>query len=215
MILKNYQDSIGKHIDDLVKERTSALNVLFKVEKELIDQGAKLGVRGENGIPEIQVKSNYLPQFSYHLEEFEWLATYEDGTQLRQYDLDGQHNYSHIDQSKLRSIEFISNFEGENDNQERKLKLSLNWKTGEFTFINLSVSQEQRSILSGLKNEGEKKLILFKRTRYGEMIDTSTNQPVETGEIYFYKRYYLGYETGDSKTIICLMPNGKVEIITE
>jgi len=211
------KEDIGKIVDKYIKQRVSALNQLIKAENELAKLGVKFGVLDENGIPSFELGDNYLPTFLYHLQEYEWEAVYKDGTILRQYGVDGEHHFGDIDQENLKEIRYISNFEYPTDNKEKRIILTLDWETGKFDLLNgLLKPADDRAKLSR-EVKGKKKLILFRRIRYGQMLGTTNAEgnlvtPFPTDEIYFYKRYYLGYETKDRKILICLYPNGEVRV---
>ena len=209
------KEDIGKIVDKNIKERTNALNQLAGAESELAQLGVKFGILGDDGIPTLELGDNYLPQFTYHLEEFEWEAEYKDGSKLRQYDITGDHHFGQIKQDQLKSIKYISNFEYPTDNKEKRIILTLDWETGKFELLNgLMNADDKGKIIREIK--GEKKLILFKRIRVGQMLGLVNGdklvQPFPTNEVYFYKRYFLGYETQERKILVCLYPNGKVGV---
>lgn len=210
------KEDIGKKVDQHIKDRVNALNQLIKAENELVKLGVKFGTLDENQVPNFELGENYLPNFLYHLEEYEWEAIYKDGTILRQYGIDGDHHFGDIDQEQLKEIRYVSNFEYPTDNQEKRIILTLDWETGKFDLLNgLLIPADDRAKLSR-EVKDKKKLILFRRVRYGQMLGLSSGDnlvtPFPTDEVYFYKRYYLGYETKDRKILICLYPNGEVRV---
>ena len=200
----------GQQVEKYIKARMAALNDLNQADKELVKLGVKFGIV-EEGIPNIEVGPHYLPQFSYHLEEYEWEATYKDGSKLHQFDISGERHFGDIDQKKLKKIRIISNFDDQTDNSEKRIILSLDWEKGQFELYNGFVSPEDRQILFTTEEKSEKKLILFRRIRFGQTMQISQTV-VPTKDIYFYKRYYLGYETEKKKTLFCLHPNGIVTL---
>jgi hypothetical protein len=203
-------DTISQNIDNLIKERAEIIGRLLKIGNQLNNEGVKFGnLDGDN--PIFQVGLNYLPQFANTLEEFEWEAKYNDGTYLRQYDLNGQHHFGDIDMSKLVSIKYVSNFNGENDNEDRRVILTLDFLNGNFELKNGKIDIDERNKLSMLKDISSKKLILFKRHRFGQMMEMG-EKITPTDEIYMYNRYYLGYENDNQKVIVCLYPNGQAKI---
>jgi len=208
---KNNMKDKGKEVDDNIRERMNLINSLIKVNKKLTEEGVKIGNIGNDGIPEFEVGLNYLPQFVYHLEEYEWEAVYDDGSVLRQHDLGGDNHYSNIDQKRLKEVRLISNFTTETDNQEKRMIVTLDWKTGKFKILNGRVGIDDRNIVEMIENNEEKKLILFRRVRFGQTLELG-EKITETPEVYFYKRYFIGYENSDKKIIICLYPNGEVGI---
>ena len=187
------------------------INALIKVNKELIKEGVKIGNLGKDGVPEFEVGANYLPQFVYHLEEFEWEVTYNNGSILRQHDLSGENHYGNIVQENLKEIKLISNFTTETDNEEKRIVLTLDWATGKFKILNATVNIDDRNVIGMTEESGEKKLISYRGIRFGQTMELG-EKIKGTSEVYFYKRYYLGYETKDKKIIICLYPNGECEI---
>lgn len=202
----------GKKVDELIKERNKGYSLIMKSTKELIDMGVKLGQMTEEGETSFNIPDNYLPNFAFNLEEYEWEAEYEDGSKIRQYDIDKEHHFGDIDQSKLKRITYYSNFEYPTDNLEKRVIVSLDWKTGVFTFMNGLVDMKERGELS--KERKPRKLILYKRVQQGQTSELSSGGSKPTGDIYFYKRYYLGYETEDNqKIIICLYPNMQIKIV--
>ena len=190
------------------KRRSKIINA----EKELAKLGVKFGQMGDDGIPTFEVGSNYLPQFLHHLEEFEWEAVYEDGTILRQHGINGENHYGNIRQEALKRLKLTSNFEMDTDNQERRVIITLDWKTGKIEVLNGRMDIDDRNEMAKIEETGQKKLILFKRIRFGETMDVSGEKPSPTGEIYFYKRNYIGYETESKKVLFCLYPDGMVGI---
>ena len=202
---------IGKEVDDKIKERIDLINSLLKVNKSIGELGVKIGNITKDGIPEFEVGMNYLPQFVYHLEEYEWEVIYKDGTVLRQHDLSGDNHYGNIVQENLKEIRLISNFNTETDNEEKRMIITLDWQTGKFKILNGRADINDRNEIETAEEPGEKKLILFRRIRAGQTLEIGERLK-ETPEVYFYKRYYLGYENKDKKVIVCLYPNGEVGI---
>ncbi len=175
--------------------------------------GLKFGQVEDDQIPTFEVGANYLPQFLQHLEEFEWEVLYKDGSTLRQYDIAGVNHYGNIKQEEVKRVRLISNFEAQNDNADRRVIVTLDWETGKFDILNGQVSPEERNFLASTGEAGTKKLILFKRVRFGQTMDISNEKPMPTGEVYFYKRYYIGYETETKKVLLCAYPNGQIGIV--
>lgn len=203
-------DTTAQKIDNLIKERAEIIGRLLSIGNSLNSEGVKFGNLVENN-PVFQVGLNYLQQFANTLEEFEWEAKYNDGTYLRQYDLSGNHHFGDIDMEKLVSIKYISNFNGENDNEDRRVILTLDFLNGTFDIKNGKIDIEDRNKLSSIKDTSAKKLILFKRNRFGQMMEIG-DKITPTDEIYMYNRYYLGYENDNQKVIVCLYPNGQAKI---
>jgi len=201
---------IGKFIDQKINERLNAQNTFNHTSIELMKAGVKFGTLSEDKVPTFEITKNYLPNFLNHLEEYEWDVSYSNGDYLRQYDIAGESHYGNIDQKKLKKIHLVSTFEGENDNQDRRVIATLDWEQGKIDVLNGIMSIEDRNTLGTFSVLGEKKLILFKRVRFGHTIDSIAKE--ETGEVYMYKRYYCGFETKDKKIIVCLYPNGEVKI---
>ena len=119
------------------------------------------------------------------------------------------------DLENLRTIKLISNFNWPTDNEVKRVIISLDIKTGEFSFLNGFASQELRAKLSK-PIEGEKKLILFTRKRNSSNAGSlNSDDPMIQkfeNESYFYNRFILGYEvSGKGKMAIMVLPNGNIE----
>jgi len=205
-------DEVGKKVNELVSLRAESLNKIINAEKELSKLGVKFGQVGEDGSPTFEVGSNYLPQFLHHLDEYEWEVTYKDGSILRQHDINGDNHYGNIKHEAIKRVRLLSNFEVSTDNQERRVIITLDWETGKFDILNGQIDIDDRNTLTVTEESGPKKLILFKRVRFGQTMDISSEKPTSTGEVYFYKRNYIGYETENKKILICLYPDGRVGI---
>ena len=205
-------DLVGKRVNELISGRADSLNKIINAEKELTKLGVKFGQIGDDGVPTFEVGSNYLPQFLHHLDEFEWEAVYDNGQVLRKHDINGENHYGNIRQEALKRLKLASNFEMDTDNQERRVIVTLDWKTGKIEVLNGLLDIEDRNELANIEETGQKKLILFKRVRFGQAMDVSGEKPRPTGEVYFYKRSYIGYETENKKVLLCLYPDGKIAL---
>jgi hypothetical protein len=168
-------------------------------------------ISGEDGLPEISAAQNLLPRYEQTLEDWEWKAIYTDGQELDQYG-DKESHYGDIDQSRLDKIMLISNFDIDTSNQEKRMIITLNFKSGTFEFLNCG-PMEVRDKLT-VEVPGEKKLIFFTRRRkdFTAGVDKDSKMLEPTGEEIAYNRSYLGYECGDKKVVIIAYPNGEVEI---
>jgi hypothetical protein len=189
-----------------------------RAEKELEDSISglyEMGVRfvslAEDGTPEISALQDLLPRYEYTLEDFEWKAIYDDGTEIDQ-NGDIERHFGDIDQSKLAKLVYISNFIIDTSNQEKRLVITLNFKDGTFDFLNCGAMDIRGKLVYPIF--GDKKLILFKRKRetFTANVNIEKKEFSPTGDKILYNRYYLGYETGDRKLIICICPNGEIEI---
>lgn len=129
-------DEVGKVVNELISGRAESLNKIINAEKELSRLGVKFGQVGDDGVPMFEVGSNYLPQFSHHLEEYEWEVIYKDGSILRQHDINGDNHYGNIKQEAIKRVRLVSNFEMSTDNQERRVIATLDWETGKFDLLN-------------------------------------------------------------------------------
>jgi hypothetical protein len=203
--------NINKQIDEFLQTRRTALENLEKSVEGLYEMGVRFFSPGADGIPEISAAQNLLPRYEQTLEDWEWKAIYNDGTDLDQYGATESH-YANIDQSKLEKVLFISNFEIDTSNVEKRAVITLNFKDGTFDFLNCGpMSVRGKLTIPSLE---DKKLILFKRNResFTAGVDTRSRSLTPTGEKITYKRYYLGYQTPSKKVIICAYPNGDVQI---
>ena len=212
------KQTVNEKIDNLLKIRRRSLYDLEKAVEGLYAMGVRFFTPTPDGVPEISAAQDLLPRFEYTLEDFEWKAIYDDGTELDQYG-EKQSHFKDIDQSKLAKIQYISNFEILTQNPEKRLIVTLDFKSGVFDFWNCG-SQDVRAKLSK-PVEGEKKLILFKRRRESFTVGVSAEKGrpeiTPAGERFTYTRYYLGYELvgKKKKVIVCLYPNGEVGIESE
>ena len=206
--------NVNKKIDSFLKIRRQSLYDLEKSIEGLYETGVRFFTPSPDGIPVISAAQSLLPRFEFTLEDFEWKAIYDDGTELDQYG-EKQSHFGDIDMSKLAKIQYVSNFEIDTQNPEKRLVVTLEIKQGTFVFWNCG-SQEVKDALSKAV-EGKKKLILFKRKRESFTAGVSKNEAGRpefspTGERFTYTRYYLGYEVGKKKVIVCLYPNGEMAI---
>lgn len=149
-------DEVGKVVNELISGRAESLNKIINAEKELSRLGVKFGQVGDDGVPMFEVGSNYLPQFSHHLEEYEWEVIYKDGSILRQHDINGDNHYGNIKQEAIKRVRLVSNFEMSTDNQERRVIATLDWETGKFDLLNGQMDIEERNILAGTEETGQK-----------------------------------------------------------
>ena len=204
-------ETVNKKIDGFLKIRRQSLYDLEKAIEGIYEMGVRFFVPTAGGVPEISCAQNLLPRFEFTLEDFEWKAIYEDGTELDQYGKEQSH-FGNIDQSKLAKLQYISNFEILTQNPEKRLIITLDFKKGTFDFWNCG-EQGLRAELTK-PCEGKKKLILFKRKREDFTVSVAgkTKEVNPTGERFTYTRYYLGFETKDKKVIVVIYPNGKVGI---
>jgi hypothetical protein len=213
-------DLQNRKIDELLRKRQEGMFNFSESTKELIAMGVKIGKR-DNG--EITVPSSYLPyldKFNESNLEFEWLARYNDGSILSQFEGEIQRNFKDIDQAKLKSIEFISNFSWSTDMVEKRIIVRLNWETGMFEFTNGFASQEVRAKCCVAPLIGDKKLILFARKRLSSAVGDASGELKEfinmMDEFFFYNRFVLGYQvpTGEKMAVI-IEPNGDIKLFNE
>jgi len=203
----------NKQIDKFLKIRRQSLLDLENAIEGLYEIGVRFFTPSPDGVPDISAAQTLLPRFEQTLEDFEWKAIYSDKTELDQYG-EKQSHFGDIDLKKLEKIQYISNFEVSTQNPEKRLIISLDVKSGVFTFWNCAEQQLKDKV--GVVVAGEKKLILFKRKResftagVSETLGKANISP--TGEKFTYTRYYLGYECGDKKVIVCMYPNGNISI---
>lgn len=205
----------NQKIDKLLKIRRQSLYDLEKAIEGLYEMGVRFFTPSPDGVPDISAAQNLLPRFEFTLEDFEWKAIYNDGTELDQYG-EKQFSFKDIEMEKLEKIQYISNFEIDTQNPEKRLVITLDFKKGVFNFWNCGSQDVRAKLMKPV--EGEKKLILFKRKREsftaGVSKDSGRPEIMPTGDKFTYTRYYLGYEVvgKKKKIVVCLYPNGQIEI---
>jgi hypothetical protein len=214
MILKKENNNImnvNQKIDEFLKIKRQSLYDLEKAMKGLQDMGVRSFIPGSDGVPEISTSQKLLPRYELTLEDWEWKAIYNDGTELNENGKVKLH-FGNIDQNRLEKIMLISNFEIDTSNQEKRLIVTLNFKDGTYDFLNCG-SMEVRGKLTTPCLE-RKKLILFKRNResFTAGVDAQSKALTPTGEKITYKRYYLGYQLQTKVVLICAYPNGEIGI---
>jgi len=204
--------NVNKQIDNFLKIRRQSLLDLEKAVEGLYAIGVRFFTPSPDGVPDISAAQSLLPRYEKTLEDFEWKAIYTDKTELDQYG-EKQSHFGDIDMSKLDKIQYISNFEIDTQNPEKRLVVTLN-ADGSFDFWNCG-DQKLKDELSK-PVEGKKKFILFRRKREtftaGVGVNLGKANITPTGEKLTYARYYLGYECGKKKIIVCLYPNGQMAI---
>jgi len=203
--------NVNEQIDNFLKIRKVSVENLEGAIEGLYEMGVRFFTPSEDGIPEISAAQNLLPRYEATLEDFEWKAIYNDGTELDQ-NGEVESHYGNIDQEKLDKILLISNFDINTSNQEKRLVVTLNFKDGTFDFLNCGPMEVRGKLTTPCF--GKKKLIYFKRKResFTAGVDTKSKLLTPTGEKITYQRYYLGYESPDKKVLVCLYPNGLVAI---
>jgi hypothetical protein len=201
----------NEKIDNFLKIRRQSLYDLEKAIEGLYAMGVRFFTPSEDGVPGISASQNLLPRYEQTLDDWEWKAVYNDGTELDQYGPE-EHHFGNIDQNKLDKILLISNFDIDTTNQEKRLVITMNFKDGTFDFLNCGPMEVRGKLTTPCLDD--KKLILFKRNResFTAGVDTKSKLLTPTGEKITYKRYYLGWETDNRKVLIVAYPNGEVAI---
>jgi hypothetical protein len=164
--------------------------------------GAKTFTNGElSALPNLDVEKYE----KCRNQEFVWEAEYDDGSVLKQFDGAKQHHYGNIEQEKLKLIRWVSLFVVDTSNVDKRVIVSLDWKTGLWSFYNGIVSQELRAMVANGFSLDKPKLILkmVKRESAGVGFPGAV-----VNEITRYNRYILGWEAGGNKVILCTEPNG-------
>ncbi len=211
-------DSENKKIDALLQRRQNGMFDYSNSTKELIEMGVKIGRKSTGEITLPDSFQPYLEKFERSMLEFEWKVDYQDGSVLKQFDGPNiEHNFSHIDQSKLKSISYISNFIWPTDNEEKRIIITLNWETGLFEFMNGFASQDVKAKCCLKPLIGKKKLILFTRKRISSAVGESKSELKEfvnmMDEFSFYNRFILGYQIpGGEKMAVIIEPNGDIKL---
>lgn len=196
--------NFGEDIDNLIRIRENARYNFAKSKSELIDLGAKTYSNGVlTALPNLDVAKYEKCKY----QEFCWEAEYTDGTVIKQFQGDKEHHFGDIDPLLLSTISWVSNFASDTSNLEKRVIVTLDWKTGKFIFMNGLALGEVRNVSdAGFPNiEGEKKLILKMVKRESSGVSSGTDT---ISEMTRYYRYLLGWEFGEEKIILCIEPNG-------
>lgn len=204
-------------IDELIKTREEAKVNLARSTRELFIRGVKIG---RNSTGEISLPASfdkYLDKYERSNSEFEWEAEYFDGTILKQYDKT-EKCYKDIDQSKLKSISYISNFVYPTDNREKRIVITLDFERGAFTFMNGFCPQEIKWELEKEFKPKEKTLHLLARKRnsfsIGQInVEEELRPWIDIkDEYYMYNRYILGIRSPEGDKIISISPIGDISM---
>lgn len=209
-------DAKNKQIDTLLQIRQDAMVNFAEATKKLLDLGVKIA----NPEGEISVPASFeafLENYNNSNLEFEWEAEYIDGSKLKQFDGDNQHSFKDISLGLLKRVSLISNFSWPTDNAEKRIIISLDMKTGIFSFLNGFCPQETLSSLTLNPVEEDKKLILFARKRatssMGEISDEIREFFPMIGETFYYNRFVLGFETPSGLVrAVMIEPNGNISL---
>ena len=198
----------GKDITSALRIRDTAKRDLAQSRMYLTDMGVKSLKDGNwTFIPGLNLKKFQ----QCNNQEFTWEAEMKDGSVVRQFGDKEDKNFSHIDQVNLKFFRWVSNFDYDTDNTEKRVIISLNFETGEFEFLNGYVPQSVRGdVINSVVPTGERSLVMkiIRRT------DTAVNQADgRTDEVTYYNRYLIGcsFPTGE-KRILCIEPNGLVHL---
>lgn len=205
-------EKVNEKIDTFLAMRKQATEMIEKAVTGLYEMGVRFyQASEEGGAPEVSAAQNLLPRYEATLQDFEWKAIYEDGTDLDQYG-EEEHHFGDIDQSQLAKVLFIGNFEIDTSNIEKRPIVTLDLKTGLFEFWNCGPMDVRGKLANPCP--GDKKLILFRRVRetFAAGAGGKTKGIEITGDKIVYIRYYLGFETTNRKVLICIYPNGDVGI---
>lgn len=202
----------GVDVDDHLKIRDRAKLDLTSSRAGLINMGVQLVIGDQLFCtPSMNMKQF----FACNNQEFFWEAEYENGKVIPQFEGKNQNHYGNIEQEKLKEIRWVSNFDYETANAERRVIARLNFKTGEFTFDNGYVPQDVRGQVYQKYAEGFKPKLILKMVKR-----TSTSTSLMDGsiqEIAYYNRYLIGWEGAkDSqvvdKKVLCIEPNGFIHL---
>lgn len=207
-------------IDHLLQQRQDGMFNFAAATRDLLSMGLQVGSQttGEILVPESFTE--HLDKFNRSNLEFEWMATYKDGSMpIYQFGPgpNEEHHFKDIDQNKLKSVSFISNFNWQTDNQEKRVIATLDWETGIFSFLNGFISQDDLGKLVMEKITEPKKLILVIKRRQSPVVGDIKEDlkqfhgPID--EIFYYNRFLLGFETpsGRKRTIL-IQPNGNINL---
>ncbi len=210
-------DTINKKIDELLNIRQNAMVNYARSTNDLIDLGVKIKDKKTDSVTLPSSFAKYLDKYNISNLEFEWEVKYKDGSILKQFEGEEQRNFSHIDQERIESISFISNFDWPSEaDKDPRIIARLNWNTGLFEFQNGFISQDVKTIACMNPIPGNKKLILFARKRFSASNGEINEQYKEffhfEDEVFYYNRFILGYETENGMKAIIIGPNGKINI---
>lgn len=196
----------GKTVDDLLKTRIQAMATLDKSSRELAALGARVEPATILPLPEGMDGSDFE---RCKRNEFSWEVVYKDGKQLVQYDEYAmQNDYGNIDHENVELVRWISNFNVETSNTCKRVIVTLDMRTGLFSFFNgITHPGVQEAYFKPIDSMEGAKLILKKRARVSK---TSGANGVE--ESLFYNRFLLGFELGDTKRLVCIEPNGFIHL---
>lgn len=196
----------GTDVDELIRIKEGAKLTIVKSRLALLDTGVKILSNGSDLIclPNLDIDAYKRCNF----QEFYWEVEYEDGSILKQFDSGKERHYGNIEQDKLKTVRWVSNFTEDTDNQDKRVIFTLDWQSGTFSLLNGFVPQEIRQEFGAFKEwQDGKKLILKTIKRNSTAVNLQTQAQ---GQVYLYNRYLLGYENETVKHFFCLEPNGFV-----
>ncbi len=193
----------GLDVDEAIRLRETSRYNLTQAKMTLLKMGVKTVSEGHlQALPNLDVEKYEKCCF----QEFSWEAEYEDGSVLKQFEGAKQHHYGNIEQDKLKLIRWVSHFVTDTSNEEKRVLVTLDWKTGLWSFFNGFVPQEVKAaVAEGFAGEIKPKLILKMVKRESASVGFPGNA---VNELTRYYRYILGWEGGDKKIILCVEPNG-------
>jgi len=213
------QDNKNKIIDELLQKRQDSMVNFSDATKKLIDMGVKIATPdGEISVPSFF--EPFLDKYNRSNLEFEWEVAYKDGSRLRQFDGEEQHDFSNIKQDQIKTVSFISNFGWQTDNEERRVIVTLEMESGLFSIKNGYCPQEVLAEISVNQVIGEKKLMLFSRKRQSSSVGNVAEEVRQyfpaIGETFYYNRFVLGFETPDGYLrAVTIEPNGNIDIFNK
>jgi len=204
-----FMDNVNTKIDQLLQIRQDANYNYTKATNELIEMGVKIGKKADGRLALPSSFQPYIDKYNISNSEFEWEVEYIDGKILKQFEGSLQHNFSHIEQSKIKTVSYISNFLWPTDNKEKRVIVRLNWDTGLFDLMNGFAPQNVKSEICIDKDQCIKKLILFQRKRFSSINGMFNGE----GDFFFYNRFVLGYETTEkNKRVVIIDPTGIIKL---
>jgi len=209
---------LHNQIDQLLQIRKDGMYAYSKATTKLIELGVKIGRKSDGALTIPASFQPHLEQYENSNMEFEWEAEYTDGKKVKQFEAGVQHHLGDIDQSKLTSLAWISNFTWATDNNEKRVIVKLNWENGIFEIMNGFPNQETREFASMNPLAGEKKLILFTNKQFSETIGDVPDRYKEffplMEEFFYYNLFIIGYQIKgtDKKKMLMIQPNGNITI---
>jgi hypothetical protein len=200
----------GDVVDQLINKRDNAQVNLVKSQADLLDMGVKTVEADElHHLPGLDVE-----QFmEWGKQEYSWYAEHGDGV-INQFEKERQHHYGDIEQENLKKFCWVSCFDWQTDQDEKRVIVELNFENGEFTFTNGLVSPDARQAAYeyaiNMPKDVEDKTLTMKIIHRES--STSEFPSGNVTKISLYNRFLIGMKADDHEIVLCLEPNGKIHL---